>query len=406
MKTALLGTAAAVAALLSAPAAMAGTHPDAAKQPTVAPRFSGQLPGAASAPAGAASWADLMRVQGKLDAAADRITALRAGGLAGITVSAETKSLRVYWKGTLPAAVRTAAKLDAGLSLRTSSAAWSQRELGAAARRLAAAGDVASVAPATDGSGLRVSMKATAPTMRRASVAKLAAGVPVAFERAATPSPAYSRGDDSPPYWGGARWNGCSTGFAVWQGGYSRMLSAGHCADNGNAAYDGGGQYMGGVYADDNAYDRLLINTTSAGRIYDGGVGTGEFSKPVVGASHSYVGDWLCTSGAYSGARCNIQVKAVNVNLNVGYTIYQTVRAEQVDHTNAVGNGDSGGPVFSLSADPNKVIAKGTNTAIDLSTQVPCTGIPTSTYRKCAWRMYYVDVVNSLNAYGASIVTG
>ena len=198
----------------------------------------------------------------------------------------------------------------------------------------------------------------------------------------------------------------CSTGFAIAIGGVSKMLSAGHCGANGGSAYDGGGQYMGTISGDTNAYDTLYINTSSAGRIYDGGVGTGEFSKPVVGASHSYVGDWLCTSGAYSGARCNEQVIAVNVTIWVGYYIYGMVRAEQVNHTNAVGNGDSGGPVFSLSADPNKVIAKGTVSAIDTSTSVACTGIPTGNGRTCAWRFYYADVVNSLNRYGAAIVTG
>jgi hypothetical protein len=166
---------------------------------------------------------------------------------------------------------------------------------------------------------------------------------------------------------------------------------------------------MGTVSGDNNSYDRLYINTSSEGRIYDGGVGTGEFSKPVVGASHSFVGDYLCTSGAHSGARCGIQVKTINQTVyfpDFNYYIYQLVRAEQLNHTNAGGNGDSGGPVFSLSADPNKVIAKGTLTGGDLTnTQVSCTGIPTSSTRHCAWRIWYVDVVNSLSAYGASIIT-
>jgi hypothetical protein len=122
---------------------------------------------------------------------------------------------------------------------------------------------------------------------------------------------------------------------------------------------------------------------------------------------HSYVGDWLCDSGAYSGATCGIQVKATNVTVNVGYLIYPLVMAEQVNHTNAIGNGDSGGPVFSTAPwDINKVFAKGTNTAIDLSTAVPCTGVPAGNGRSCAWRMWYVDVVNSLAEYGASIITG
>jgi hypothetical protein len=414
MKTALLTATAAVAALLSAPAALAATPAGAdagqaaAKRPITAPRTT-ELPGATSVPGGYASWGELMKVQGKLGAAADRIIALDASGLAGIRVSAETKSLQVAWKGAAPASVRRAAGLGAGLNLRITSARYSQRELLAAAARVARGSHVASVAPQADGSGLLVAMRSgtSTTTARTASVARLAGGVPVTYERAAAPAPAFSRGNDIAPYWGGARWNGCSTGFAIRIGGVPKMLSAGHCASNGQNAYDGGGDWMGTVSGDSDAYDRLYINTNSAGRIYDGGVGSGEFSKPVIGAARSYVGDWLCTSGAYSGARCGIQVRATNVTIWVGsYYIYQLVRAEQVNYQNAIGNGDSGGPVFSLAADHSKVIAKGTNTAIDLGTQVACTGIPASATRRCAWRMYYVDVVNSLNAYGASIITG
>lgn len=161
---------------------------------------------------------------------------------------------------------------------------------------------------------------------------------------------------------------------------------------------------MGTVSGDDNAHDRLLIDTSSAGQIYDGGVGTGELTKLVVGSSRSRVGDFLCTSGAFSGSRCNIRVQAINQTISVGYLIFQAVMAEQIDRTNAAGNGDSGGPVLSLSADPNKVIAKGTITAIDSFAPAPCTGVPAGGGRTCSWRMFSIDVADSLTAYGATIV--
>jgi hypothetical protein len=349
-----------------------------------------------------------MAVQQRLDDAAEKIVDARDGNYTGIVVSAENHQLTVYWKGGRPTdtAARAIAAAQQQDTVKVLPARYSEQELLARANRLVRAGGVASVTPKVDGSGLSVSV---APGRKRLS--PNTSDVPLAQTEAPQQPQLASRGDDSPPYWGGARWStsagSCSTGFAISIGGNSKMLSAGHCASNGATASDGGGQVMGTVSGDDDLHDRLYINTWSAGRIYDGGVGTGEFSKPVVGASHSFVGDWLCTSGAYSGARCNEQVKAVNQTIWVGHSITQLVMAEQVDHTNAIGNGDSGGPVFSLSAsDFNKVIAKGTNTAIDTSTQVPCTGIPTGGGRICAWRFYYVDVVNSLNAYGASIITG
>lgn len=240
--------------------------------------------------------------------------------------------------------------------------------------RVARLDGVASVTPAADGSQLSVSGSA-GEAVARTAVTEKAGGIPVKYETTSTPKMA-SRGDDWAPYWGGARWGGCSTGFGIWVGGATKVLSAGHCGSNNNNAYDGGGQLMGTISGDDNAYDRLYINASSAGRIYDGGVGSGEFSKPVVGAQRSYVGDWLCTSGSYSGARCGIRVSATNMTINIGYLVYQIVRAEQVDYTNAAGNGDSGGPVFSLSSDPNKVIAKGTLTAIDSGAWCPAPGFP------------------------------
>jgi len=377
-------------------------------KPPLPPPPTAELPGARVVPGGVSSWAELMSVQQRLDTAAQRIADIGDKDYTGIVVSAEKDTLTVYWKGGRPsgaAAAAVDAARDAG-SVRVLPARYSEKEMLAAADRVVRVGGVAAVTPKVDGSGLTVSV---GPGIRPA--VPLTSEVPITRVDTAQQPQLASRGDDSPPYWGGARWysplGGCSSGFAISIAGASKMLSAGHCANNGDTAVDGGGQVMGTVSGVDKGHDRLFINTWSAGRIYDGGVGTGEFSKPVVGAAHSFVGDWLCTSGAYSGARCNEQVKAVNQTIYVGYYITQLVMAEQVDHTNAVGNGDSGGPVFSLYwADYNKVIAKGTNTAIDTSTQVPCTGVPTGGGRICAWRFYYVDVVNSLNAYGASIITG
>jgi hypothetical protein len=403
MRTSRLGAVAAVAmGFVLAVSSAAGAAPD--KPPLEPPPWNGTLPGAAAPPGGFKDWADLMRVQARLDAAADRIGAAGGEGFTGFVVSAETRTLRVYWKGQAPASVRAvidAERRDVTIDVRQ--ARFSHKELAAAADRVLRQPGVTEVSTDPAGEALIVSgRRGSGPTDST---------VPIIRQEAAAPALA-SRLDDYAPYWGGARWGpgstgqGCSTGFAVWIGGATKMLSAGHCAADGQTARDGGTQVMGSVSGDNNAYDRLYINASSSGRIYDGGVGSGEFSKPVASAARSYVGDWLCTSGSYSGARCDIRVVATNVTINVGYSIYQTVRAEQINRLNAAGNGDSGGPVFSLSADPNRVIAKGTITAIDRNAGATCTGVPASATRSCSWRMYYVDVVNTLNAYGASIVTG
>ena len=393
----------AVVGLVLAAASSAVAGPD--KDPLDPPPWNGTLPGTSTPPGGFEDWADLMKEQARLDAAADRISAAGGPGLAGLVVSAETRKLKVYYKGRVPAAVNEVVEAErAKVGVDVLPARFSKGELVAAANRVLRLTGVTEVSTDPAGRGLIVAAKrGYRPSDSLVPTVRLEEAQPALL----------SRNDDWAPYWGGARWGpytsgqGCSTGFAIWVGGATKMLSAGHCGANGQTAYDGGGQVMGSIAGDNNSYDTLYINASSAGRIYDGGVGSGEFSKPVTGASRSYVGDWLCTSGSYSGARCGIRVTATNVTINVGYYIYGQVRAEQVDHTNAVGNGDSGGPVFSLSADPNRVIAKGIISAGDMgSAPATCTGVPAGGGRACTWRMYYADIFTAFSLYGASIVTG
>ncbi|MBW4718275.1 S1 family peptidase [Saccharothrix obliqua] len=361
-------------------------------------------------PGGFGSWAELLAVQARLDVAADQVVALGGEGFAGTVTAAENRELRVYWKGVLPPdTADLVTRLRGEVPVSVLPAPYSGRELSAEAARLIGLAGVTSVAREHDGSGLVVA------TREEAAWSALSSAVPLR-RTTSTPVPA-SRGADTPPYWGGARWSSptgqCSTGFAVRVGGASRMLSAGHCANNGERARSGGGLDMGEVSGKDEGHDRLLIHADSAGRVYDGGVGTGEFSKAVGGARANHVGDWLCTSGAFSGVRCGSRVTAVGLSVRIQrpdgteYVISPVAAAEQVDRLGAVGNGDSGGPVFDLSGpDPDHPIAKGTLSAIDLSAEALCQGVPAGEGRRCAWRFFHIDVVDSLTAYNATIATG
>jgi hypothetical protein len=183
------------------------------------------------------------------------------------------------------------------------------------------------------------------------------------------------------------------------------MLTAGHCAALWDRATDPTGEHIGYVTEDSDAYDVQLIDARSAGRVFNNSASSGEFTNPVIGTSGSYVGMWICTSGAYSGTRCGIQVKQTGVTIWVGYWIYNTVRAEKSDFTNAVGQGDSGGPVEVVASDTTKMYAAGVNTAIDTDTAVACTGYVT-TGRTCAWRMYYAPWNSAVAVFGTSIVLG
>ena len=353
-------------------------------------------------PAGFSSWKAVLKAQAQLDKAAGAVIAANGKGFAGVEVSPETGTLKVFYKGSLDTATSAAiGKAKSSVKVVVTRATYSQAELIAAASQLAKTKGVTSVSPIHDGSGLDVGLADVRPVARtalRSSVRLVVSDVPV------RPF-ATSRGDDSTPYWGGARWNGCSTGFAVNHVGYTRMLSAGHCGSNGQSAYDGGGQYMGGIYSDNNYRDTLLVNTRSAGRIYDGGVGVGEFSKPVIGWQYNYVGDYLCQSGAYSGATCNIKVTAVNQFVTLsGTTMYPLVRVEQVSRRAWAGQGDSGGPVFNLAWwDYGKTYARGTVSGGDGSTATACQGVQG---RLCSWRGWFAPIDVALNERGATIVTG
>ncbi|WP_433244398.1 hypothetical protein ACQPYK_41560 [Streptosporangium sp. CA-135522] len=378
--------------------------------PTQAIEQTGPVPG------GFASWKELLATQEQLVRAADRISAAAqepgADGYAGIIAAPENHELRLYWKGNTPKAVNALlGELRNEVAVNVLPARHSARELARETARITrkATDAITSVAPQPDGSGLVV----TGPNSLSARSALGDVKVPVTVEVGVRPALA-TRWDDSPPWWGGGAWRntsggGCSTGFAVSHAGVTKMLSAGHCGAVGNTATDPTGQVIGNISEDDNGRDVLLINARSAGRVFNNAIGNtaSEFNNPVIGTFGSYVGLWVCTSGAYSGTNCSIQVQQTGVSINVGYWIIDTVRAEQSAHTNAVGQGDSGGSVEVInSANTSQVYAAGVNTAIDTSTAVPCTGYVTSG-RTCAWRMYYTPWSNAVASFpGISIVLG
>lgn len=377
-------------------------------------------------PGGFASWPELMAMQEVLNKAADRIQAAAGSdsgsGYAGIVAAPEERALRLYWKGELPDAVqRVVGELAPAVPVRLQAASHSMQELLPQARQVVERGrdsGVTAAAPLPDGSGIRVSVTGPAdPDVAGQLSGVRDATVPVRLAPGA-PAPAYDRFHDSSPYWGGSGWktaagNGCSTGFAIrnYATGLQSLLTAGHCAGNGDTAYtmqDDGffapiGQFGGKNKSTDTA--AVTVFTAAAGRIYWGGTNSSD-SKAVVAASSNWVGNWICTSGAYSGSRCGGKVVSTNETITIdGSLVFPLVRAERSDHTNLAGGGDSGGPVAQLSSsNPNGVHAKGTIVANDLNAPATCTGVPGSSTRKCSWAVYYIDIYSAMWPYGAGLV--
>jgi hypothetical protein len=371
-------------------------------------------------PAGFESWEELFAMQQRLIVAADAISAKvgPADGLASISAKPERRELWIYWKGDVPAAIGEVIEAQrASVPVRVIPARFSRTELLAVAATVAEQDGVTAVGPLGDGSGLTVSTASSMSALLSLPAVR-DAGMPlVAKER--RPMLA-NRHDSVAPHRGGATFTFavpggtamCTTGFAISQGGgrVKRMLTAGHCGANGDTVNNGTGQLMGTVTGDNNTKDTMLISTSSSGRIYVDGHSSST-SKPVYTALGSYVDTLVCTSGSMTGEHCKIRITAVNLTINVGYLITPVVEAVHDDSLVAAGTGDSGGPVVAQDSpgvlghgDFVLVYAMGTITAIDLDGELPCgSSWQPST---CSDTMYYVDIMDSLAHYNATIVTG
>jgi hypothetical protein len=396
-------------------AILTGTIPAAARQGDKAtPNPEGTRIGY-TLPEGFTSYTEFRTVNGQLRQTAAELTAASekdpAPGYAGVELSLASRVVVLYWHGDLPSNLADAVAHQKA-RVEVKQARYSHLQLINQARKLAntrghSTVSVVRVAVPVDGSALQVGVSGTAEQARRT----LSADVDLAVTEEKAASPLYSRPDDSPPFWGGARTTNvtkgaqCSTGFTVRKPAGTAMLTAGHCGSIGDTFSSGAGtNALGQATAKDTTGDTLLVPTSAAGRVYDGDAWSSS-SRPVAGTAANNVGDYMCTLGAFSGTRCDVVVQGID---EYRYTttgwMGPLVRAEQAQHTNAAGHGDSGGPVISLTGpDWTLLMANGTISLGDPNTQVGCTG---ETNRSCYWRIWYADINRTLNQHGASIVTG
>jgi hypothetical protein len=334
---------------------------------------------------------DRMAAQAPLSAAAgdiqDVVDRGHDAGYAGIGL--EDDGVVVWWKGTPPAAVRRAIRAaQRDVPVQIVGAAHSRAELESAAQELT---DHIAAHPeqgyhgvevAYDGSGLVLDATPSASRPSTASglpadvdrATDVPASVPVRVQEKEPLVPA-GRLNDTPPFYGGARINNndnaaaCTAGWPVRIGATEYMLTAGHCGRPGGSWNNGDDtQFIGTATHEHVAHDLLLVQTNVANRMWDGPIGTGEFTKTVVGSDHTFPGEWLCASGSVSGARCNYVVTSTFAfSVDGALDVYgnpetwnDLVLADYCCGA-AIIPGDSGGPVFGLSG-PDAVIAKGTIT--------------------------------------------
>jgi hypothetical protein len=415
----------------------------------------GAAPARAEVPAPAGDEA-MMLAQLPLDAAADRITAMadRPGtGFTNIVLSVPERTVTVYWKGTPPAATaRAIAALERpDVHIRLRRAAYSKAELDAA---IAATGArrsgyqarglrIRSLGAEPDGSGLVVRVAAAQPGAgARAAATRLVADRPgmetMATElRAATgvdtrviPHPgatptAGTRLEDLNPHYAGARlWStfnsGCSTGFQLRRRSDGRVFNttAAHCGGRNEPLHTAWYSYLGPNDANhsfgdtwyfdwDNDTQFIRGGNNVSGRTYDGGVKAGtQFSKPVAGIrAAQYAGNWVCSSGAQTGTLCGAVlqyrwqewVDGADANVWMWW-------ATKGDHQTANAKGNSGGPVFSLTSDPNRVYAEGTISQGG-GNSWSCTNNNGESSTCFDW-LGFVSIYDTLNWLGADVQTG
>lgn len=311
-----------------------------------------------------------MRAQVPLVKAASAIKAAVPDTTAGYTgIGLVGDHVTLWWKGGLPAKVATAVTAARNIApVEVAPAAYSKAALKRAARTIRDNIDKSrSAAPyevkiATDGSGLEVSVDASAASVP--SVPKVGVPTKVVRERWLKPT---SRDDDTSPWRGGTiMWSqgaGCTSGFGVRDGsGATYLLTAAHCGDVGGQWADADGEPIGPMVQRRPDHDIALISTPQPGNtIYAGGI-SDERQLVVSGWTEVFPGQLLCQSGrtmasVIGGPRCNLEVQFAypegpDQNL---------VEATQLDGEESAYSGDSGGSVYALGPD-GTILAAGTTT--------------------------------------------
>lgn len=163
----------------------------------------------------------------------------------------------------------------------------------------------------------------------------------------------------------------------------------------------------------DVAHDTQLILTSqgagAAAYTGESWLGSGQSGRAVKGSAANHAGDYVCTEGSFSGTRCDIRVMDTGSTINViGYgQMRDMVTADNIHGEDAAGNGDSGGPVVSVTT--GGVLARGTISAMNNDQFVECVGVPgvadDEDGRHCSSEIFYPDIQYQLSGVGVHLNT-
>lgn len=210
----------------------------------------------------------------------------------------------------------------------------------------------------------------------------------------------------------------CSTGFPVLAGSAGRLLSAAHCDESTGAtpwgwtdfagddqlAWGGNVQLSRGI-----GLDSMLINPVGGTEGYVHGgpwnatTATPRYLLHVNGASPTFIGAFVCTSGANSGEHCG----GIRVDEHADVSCWQLGLchrwiARSTNGSIVLAGGDSGGPVFSSTANPDYVGARGIIRSGNGNVSCPSTATGAG---PCYSAVMFIGIMDVLDFWNVQIET-
>jgi len=335
----------------------------------------------------------------------------------GVSVDVPNHTVKLYWKGTPPAALRAGLRVPKDVKLADFAVPYSLAQLDQEERRIMDdhPATIAGVALGSDYAGIAVTLDQAAGDV--AALARtVTSAVPLTFTSGTRPTAATWRFDDALPFWaggayrhpaGGGNFYYCSAGFGghTWDS-VNVDVTAGHCGTSVDLQ-TGTGFRFGHSNAGYGPMDSMLIS----GGEYDSAMYNGAWNEntgvPIYGAGDPSLFTYVLASGAFSGSSV-VQVTGVNAYANVkdqgltGPGIWTT----EPNENPTIGEGDSGGPVVQTVTLPDghfAILAGGIITAgqNDYSGNT-CQGIQDPT-RHCGWHSFQVQIEDIMSHWGVTI---
>ncbi len=349
-------------------------------------------------------------------------------GYAGLRTNANAKSFTLSWVSPIPEAVLSqieALPSDITVNLVDAKYSWCQMQESIATIIASdLEGDISSLVPANDGSGIIMSTNHKSNETEIKGMLSKAEELPgvTASVRIGTLDEgeitAASRQEDVSPWSGGSGYGigqmYCSIAAGVKSdaNNVAYLLTSSHCAEEAGLGVDhsittgDGLASVGHLDASNTGYykpssDVAVIRPwsgSSSSKMYHGGF-LAASQLQLAGAKSSLIGDSVCTNGANSGKHCGLSIKSKGLTkVFLGVARTNMVHAKAADTQAAiVVQGDSGGPVFSSDVS-GQYFLNGTITGFATIVACPAGFYYTGMSPYCSSEVYFEDAVAGLAA--------